>query len=212
MTPTVTCTPWKPVSVEARREQALRETQTLAVERGELVHLTAHERGAQQCGDGEPQVGVALVLASRRADGQHHGERAHEQYEAADRGEGDVVDLVGAEPARVTPSIEHVGGDETTEQQALAAQEHPHGQLVVAEAGGRGVLGVSIVVVVTLVVVVTGVARFGLVNCDISQGSPTPSWRHRYRRAGRNRCRRPLTVRATNRTSPSPPRGHRPLR
>src|SRR5690606_3553811 len=69
-------------------------------ELGELEDLPGQEHRAQRRGGEQPCTGLALVVTGEGIVGQHHGQRAHEQHERADRGEGDVVDLgrIDAEP------------------------------------------------------------------------------------------------------------------
>ena len=174
-------------SVETRTEETRREAQALAVEGGELVHLAAHEGRPEERRHGQPQVGVAIVAAMRRRYGEHHRERTHEQHERAHRRERDVVDLIGLRTGRYTTLVEHVGGDESTEQQTLGSEEDPHAELVVRQAR-RGVV----------CAVIGAVGESG-----VSQGEPAPSCdRHLHRvPADRNRRRAPWRAPSPSRTS-----------
>ena len=67
-------------------------------------------------------------------------------------------------------AVQHVGANQATEQQALAAQEQPHCQLVVAEPGG-GDVGAAVLVVVCG----RNRSSVGFVDSDVSQLMPTPS-------------------------------------
>ena len=84
----------------------------------------------------QPQLGVAVVARLGGVDRQHHRQRAHQQHERAHRGERDVVDLRRPRRAGVPAAVQHVGGDQAAEQQALAAEEQPHRHLVVGQPGG----------------------------------------------------------------------------
>jgi len=125
--------------VEARAKEAGGEAQPLVVERRELVHLATDERGSEECRDGEPQVGAAVVLLGGGRHCQHHRERAHEQDETAHRGERDVVDLFGGRAVGNPAAIQHVGGDEATEEEALRTKEQPHAELHIGKPRARGV-------------------------------------------------------------------------
>ena len=75
-----------------------------------------------------------------RRQRQHHRERAHQQHERADRRERDVEERPsGVGPLdRLRFRVEQVGRDQAAEEQALRAEEHPHAELLVGEAGAGG--------------------------------------------------------------------------
>ncbi len=114
-------------------------------ELGELEDLAGHEHRPQGGGGEEPGAGLGLVVAGHGVVGEDHGQRAHQQHERADRGEGDVVDLGGGRPlGEVLGRIEEIVGDESTEEQELGAEEGPHRQLAVLDTG-RLVLGMMLI-------------------------------------------------------------------
>src|SRR4051795_2297252 len=102
----------------------------------------------------------------------------------------------------MTAAVEHVGRDQSAEQQALATEEQPHGQLVVAEPGGgrravgcgRGVLDNGVVLVRW-----RGLRE----GCLRHWRAPWSVSRRRHLRAGRNRFPGQPTARATSRTRPT---------
>ena len=112
-------------------------------------------------------------------DGQHHGERAHQQHERADRRERDVVELVRA---RARPAgrclVEQVGGDQAAEEQALRAEEHPHRQLLVGDAGVGGV-AVAVVADVGVGAGSSAAARRRRRSSGVSQRAQPPRRRRR---------------------------------
>ena len=67
---------------------------------GELEYLAGQEDRPQHGRSQQPGAGRPLVAAAHGVVGEDHGQRAHEQHEGADRGEGDVVDLGGSRTLR----------------------------------------------------------------------------------------------------------------
>ena len=124
---------------EAGAEEAGGEAHSLVVEGGELIHLTTDEGRAEQPGDCEPQSHVAIVVLVCRGYRKHHRQGAHQEHEAADRGERNVKDLRRGRTLAYSTSIQHVGGNEATKQQAFRPKEEPHAQLDVGQTR-RGVV------------------------------------------------------------------------
>src|SRR5688572_18678155 len=70
---------------EAAGRHAAREVQPFVGEDGELVDLTADEQRAEEGRGQEPDPQAAVVTPLDGGQRQHHGQRAHQEDEGADR-------------------------------------------------------------------------------------------------------------------------------
>ncbi len=131
--------------VERRAGRVVREAHALPEEARELVDLTTDEHATQHRRGEQPGPRGLVVAPGQRRQRQDHGERAHEEHERTHRGERDVED-VGRQNVAIAPRlVEQVRRDQRTEEQTLRRQEQPHRQLVVGDAGVRGVRIVIVV-------------------------------------------------------------------
>src|SRR5215208_6456302 len=94
------------------------ERQTLVGEGGELEELAPDEDCAEERGCRDPDTQPAMIAALYRRQGQHHRQRGHEEHEGADRGVGDVEDLVRVwrrSDRDAAVAVRHVGRDQRSE-------------------------------------------------------------------------------------------------
>ena len=130
---------------ECGAERARLEGEALLEELSELVDLAADEGHTQEGGGEQPDAQSSFVAPLDGREGQHHGQRAHQEHEGAHRGEGNVVDVPRAGPVVQMRVEQQVRGDQGSEEHALGAEERPHRQLAVVDAeGGCVLLGVRL--------------------------------------------------------------------
>ena len=115
--------------------------QSFGAEKVEFIDLKADKDGAEEGGHQEPELDAALVAFVGGGEGAHHGEAAAQEDEGADGGDGDVDDVDGVRADEALPAIDHIGGDEGAEKEAVGGQENPHEEFPVVDAGGSGVFG-----------------------------------------------------------------------
>ncbi len=114
---------------EARPEEVGLEREPFVVEVRELVGLEAEEHGAEHDHGHDGGERGAAVSSLDGIEGDDHRERAHQQHEGADGGEGDVEHVRGERPDDALVLVDHVRGDQRPEEQGLRPQEDPEAEL-----------------------------------------------------------------------------------